>query len=70
MRIRFIATDKTKEFHKDEELEGFYSPSPTRKPLICITKKRGRTYAYPAEWFEVIDESEKEVINYEQGYTY
>lgn len=38
MRIRFIATDKTKEFHKGEELEGFYSPSPTRKPLICITK--------------------------------
>lgn len=55
MKVKFIATEKTKEFRKDELLEGFYSPSPTKKPLICITNKWGETYAYPADWFEVLE---------------
>lgn len=59
MKIKFIATEETKEFEKDEILEGFYSPSPTPKPMICITNIFGDTYAYPAEWFEVIDEESR-----------
>ena len=55
MKIKFIAASKTQEFQEGEILEGFYSPSPTRKPLICITDKQGDTYAYPAEWFEILD---------------
>ena len=55
MKVKFIATEKTKEFRKDELLEGFYSPSPTKKPLICIANRWGETYAYPADWFEVLE---------------
>jgi hypothetical protein len=56
MKIKFIASEKTKEFQKNEVLEGFYSPSPTPKPLICITNSFGDIYAYPAEWFDIVDE--------------
>lgn len=56
MKIRFIATDKTKEFKYGEVLDARIPKGATTGKWFAITNKYGENYAYPAEWFELVEE--------------
>ena len=56
IKVRFIAEDKTKEFKKGELLEARIPKSATAGKWYAITNRFGEHYAYPAEWFEIVEE--------------
>lgn len=58
MKIRFIAPDKTKEFKPGEILEARYPIGNGKeiKTMYGITNRFGEHYAYPASWFELVED--------------
>ena len=57
MKVKFIARDKTREFKEGEILEAERVVSKLKsEPLIMIADKWGENYAYPASWFEMVEE--------------
>lgn len=55
MKVKFIAHDKTREFKFGEILEAGEVKSATTSKWYAITNKFGEHYAYPAEWFEIVE---------------
>lgn len=57
MTVRFIASDKTREFKLGQLLEAQeYTGQKFSNDLLIIKNKYGESYGYPKAWFEVVEE--------------
>ena len=58
MRVKFIKPEKTREFKDGQIIEAERVKSSIKSaPLISIKNAWGERYAYPASWFEIVEDN-------------